>query len=445
MAGPLSYEQAGSPPFVLTPGARGASNRTPSQPRRIIVGHRGQVVGNFASVMGDPNDYTRNENRWIFVTPPVWVTDLQFAYANWQISNGQQPAPNVLNSIDMGIEVGSVFERMFFNNLTSATSLATTSTVLSDPYPMAFAPNTLLPVRNEAVVASGGQVVAGTLFSMAGDNAVASSSGTSQIPGTGPIVVPSGGAQLTYGYSPLAMIGLPEYPTVAVGMITDSIGWGLNDNGTGGPFTNGGGDGNGNFGWIQRGLWNSWRSPYTGLLGTPGQYRGCRSGDLLSLNTQTNSWLKLSMLSFCTHAIEALGSNDAVAGTSLATMTAELLYIWGAMRAHGCKVYSALLSPRTSSVSGQWLSAADQAYAANFQPGGLRDQLNLFKRQAFQTGLIDGILDPNAVWEDPSAPGKWITNGAANYLTADGIHSTPIGYALAGSVVIAPWAARLSV
>lgn len=391
--------------------------------KTIITAHRGQMLGQFSDILGSPNNFTRYEGRFAFVTPPVPVSDIQFIFPGWKNSAGEQPLANSF-LLDAAVEVDSTFIRLNFAGSSSVT-VATGNNYTTDPLPMAFAPNSLIWLRLECIVSAGQTVPSGYQISASGEGAVAGVQ-ASQIVGTGPLATPSGGIVLDRGYGPLAVIGRALTPVPSVALVGDSIFQGLNDAIPG--------DGNGNYGWVERGLWQAWKG------GTVGQYRAVRAGDTLALNTRVNAYRKRLLLQYATHAIFGLGNNDA-ASSNLAAIQPRLQENWSSAKYRGARVYQALLSPRTTSTD-SWATAANQTFVSGFEVGGLRDQVNAWIRTQVGQGLLDGIIDPNTVWEDQANPGKWKSDGTtANLYTQDGIHPVAFSYALAGSQVVAPWAA----
>lgn len=88
---------------------------------------------------------------------------------------------------------------------------------------------------------------------------------------------------------------------------------------------------------------------------------------------------------------------------------------------------------------GGWTSAADQTPVSGFTVGGVRDQFNTWLFTQVGLGLLDAVIDVNPYVEDQSNHGAWITTGAINYPTVDGVHPSSAVHILAAQAVNA-WA-----
>lgn len=157
----------------------------------------------------------------------------------------------------------------------------------------------------------------------------------------------------------------------------------------------------------------------------------CRTGndtpDVLGANVRWRSYIQ-----YATHAIEEHGTNDlGSTGTGVtATIQTNISTLWGLLRAGGIsKILRSELMPRTSSTSGDWLSAADQTVNTGWGAGEKSEQLNAWFAAQLGSG-VDYIVSM-ASTRDPAAPQKWITTGAVDYPTADGTHPAPGGAELA--------------
>lgn len=120
---------------------------------------------------------------------------------------------------------------------------------------------------------------------------------------------------------------------------------------------------------------------------------------------------------YCSAASVELGTNDDV--SQLATLEANLQSIWGYFPTK--RVYAVTTAPDTTS-SDSWATAGNQTVAVNFA------SLN-----SYLTGKpspLFGVFDVAPVL---GSSNKWKVNGAANYLTADGLHPSQAGYLLVQS------------
>lgn len=263
--------------------------------------------------------------------------------------------------------------------------------------------------------------------SATGDSVYFSAAASSQVGGTGAMTLPSGGASRTDGPSVAAVLGVPAAPMASVIILGDSIFDGVGDSG----------DGNGNWGYATRGLWNVNGYPVPWAKQTV-------TGDLLSKNTMATGSRKRTLWPYATHLLCNLAWNDINTGASLATLQGYLSDIWRAAKRtigpYGKPMYvtQALVTPGTTSTD-SFATAANQTYRTAFAPGGVRDQLNAWILGQVGQGLLDATVNPNVYVEDYANPGKWVTNGTANYPTADGIHPSAALHANSSAAVTA-WA-----
>lgn len=263
--------------------------------------------------------------------------------------------------------------------------------------------------------------------SASGDSVYFSAAAASQVPGTGSMTLPSGGASRTDGPSVAAVLGVPAAPMASVIILGDSIFDGVGDTG----------DASGNWGYAARGLWsvNGYPVPWVKQTVT---------GDLLSKNTLATGSRKRCLWPYATHLLCNLGWNDINTGATLATLQGYLMDIWrSAKRTVGpygkpMHVTQALITPGTTS-SDAFATAANQTHRTGFAPGGIRDQLNIWILSQVGQGLLDATINPNSSFEDTGNPGKWAVNGTANYATTDGIHPSAALHTNAAAVVNA-WA-----
>jgi lysophospholipase L1-like esterase len=158
-----------------------------------------------------------------------------------------------------------------------------------------------------------------------------------------------------------------------------------------------------------------------------------RAGDSTPGYSNGTAVTRTAMFEFGTHAIFGMGNNDPANGFSLASIQANYTAIWAHARAHGLFIAQATMPPRTTS-SNSWSSAAGQTVVSGYGASETRGQLNAWFSTALASGLIDQIIDLNSACEDPANPGKWVTNGSANYATTDGIHPSTAMHQLMGNV-----------
>ena len=219
-----------------------------------------------------------------------------------------------------------------------------------------------------------------------------------------------------------ALVGTPPKNVPSVVIAGDSLDAGSNDSA---------GDGNGNYGPVQRGLWTAG----AGGLPMPSLNVAC-PGEKVSQAVAGSHVGRFAVMRFASHVISNYGTNDILAANSFATVSANLTAFWAVARFYGVKIYQLKIIPRTTSTDG-WATPANQGYQTGFAPGGVRDQVNTFITQSLAAGLIDGVVDLTPAVEDPANHGKWLTNGTADWLTNDGTHYTSSGAASVAPLVTA--------
>ena len=380
-----------------------------------IVATRGQFPGGLG---GSGN--TLVEGRYKARTGKSPVYGLQYLFANRYLQDTAQG--EAAGSHDMTVTAALEFLRtapstmatlaMRFRGQNSSVLSAGSPRLLTDPLAILLPADSEIYIRCAAAVTGGQQWVGGFEKKTTVDAMVEGSQPT-QIYGTGVFGLPSGGANIAAttqgygGFGPVAVLGVPETPFPSALIVGDSIGKGVNDTSAG--------DGNGNKGYIEVGLWsvNGHVVPWSNLS---------KTGDRVIFNDNVGGLSRRDMMDYCSHVIVQEVTNDVVVQT-LAVIQPQLAAIWAAAKARGKKVYQCLVMPRTDS---------SNVALTNFLPGGVRDQLNTWITQQVGT-LIDGIIDPNPYVEDPANPGKWLPG----LLPSDGTHPTPAGVIAAAPAVTA--------
>jgi hypothetical protein len=404
---------------AIAPAAPAIIRRLP--PFRQLVGNRCAITGNNAFAGGGATNYTRGECRMKVTFGASAVSNVQAVFPGFYSPGGAEEAvnPNAL-TVEFGLE-NSASTRTYMAGFASAASAVVSpgGLLLSDPIGQDFDPNDFVYMRTGVVVPSTQRWPTNSGYIFSGEGAWASTGATSQIGATGTLANPGGTGAVSNFYHPMALIGLVDTPTPAVAMIGDSLFQGI---GTGDSV----GDALGNTGYVARGLYGgSLRIPHTKLS---------RGSDYIIHMAALASWRRRSILQYCTHLISGGGTNDISNGSTLASLQPYYLKLWASGKRRGLKVFQALVPPRTTSTD-SWATAANQTAVSGFTVGGVRDQLNAWIKSQVGNGVLDGIIDPNPYLEDQANPGKWVTNGTAGYITADGTHPTAAGAALASQSV----------
>lgn len=168
------------------------------------------------------------------------------------------------------------------------------------------------------------------------------------------------------------------------------------------------GDSRGHFGWIARALSTA------GIPHTKASCPGNRAAR--ATPTAAPKQFELLRLRYATHVVINLGVNDIGAGSTLAALQADLLAIFAGCKTYGCKVYAALITPRTTSTDG-WATEANQTFSLGHEPGGIRDQANDWLIAIASSGTLDGVVDELPYIESQANHGKWLAGK-----TSDGLH-----------------------
>lgn len=388
-------------------------------PRLQIVATRGCLGTN----LGGSGGYTRMESEIRARTGREAVADLQLLYGNWYLnaSAGEAAGPQA-QVLEAAIRLGAAScHRAGFNGADTAALSAGAQRALSSPVPVDLAPGSDIHLRTSLTKAAPGtDWCAGHENHTADDVWFQSTAATAQVVGTAPLAQPAGGSSSqSRTIGPLAVLGVPERPMPAVVIVGDSIDRGTTDNPQGRPAV--GGDGQGNAGPVERGLFNVGGYPVPWVSMTRGSDRAVSNS--LALGPR-----KRDVLQYATDAYVKLGTNDILGGLALDDVKAALSALWTAIRRRGLRVTAATLPPNTN--------AANTSLTAGFEVGGRRDQLNAWIAAA-RGSLLHDVIDLNAAWEDPARPGFWVPG-----YDGDGTHPTTALHA-AGATLVAAWARRL--
>jgi lysophospholipase L1-like esterase len=379
--------------------------------------------------------YSRYESSLGVNVGPRPVSGLRAVFANRMMSSFGEAA----GASDVALQCAiwtrpgssSWSNGVFFGGILQPTLQAGAPLLISDPLGTLCAPGQALKIQSGAIVAGGGGVAASKVGGGWGQSfGCESNAASSQVyEFSQAMSVPPGGVQSTLTFAPLMILGQPAAPHVAVAIMGASQAQGVGD--TADSAT-------GFSGWAERMLIGAAPGgvahPFVNLS---------RSGIGTGAAIFPGSLTAWSVVPYCTHVVVELGFND-IASLTLAGIQANLQSIWARAHALGARVWQSTLLPRTSSTDA-WASAAGQTVAAGYESAGYpfgsypagdapagatgtRGALNAWLKAQAGVGL-DGVLDGNAVVEDPGARGKWLTSGAANGPTADGQHPSPASHA----------------
>jgi len=280
--------------------------------------------------------------------------------------------------------------------------------ILSDSTPgLTIGPNENFWVRRGHILAAATDYFPASGLQFSG-SVMNSPISASQIAATGTFSTPAGGSGSGLAVSyPNLIVGVPDVRTPSVLIIGDSIAAGVGD---------GTQDFNGNVGFIRR-----------GLASVNGNQIPCHGQDVpgLKMVVEKDYTKVKSAWPYATHAIIETGFND-INDQTLGAMQSALTTIVNDLKStigpYGKRIHVSVctICPSTTS-SNSWIDAAGQTTKANWAVGAKRDQYNDWLVTQAGT-LFDTLIDIRTVTDDPANPGKWYTNGTANYPTGDSVH-----------------------
>ena len=277
-------------------------------------------------------------------------------------------------------------------------------------------------VHAKGSIPSGGTIYQGTLATFSGAKFIiydpANDPGTKDFAGTVPTIT---GQNVRTSGLPMLFLGRYSGPGyLSVIGIGDSILDGLGDTVNPTPVITG------------NGFFNRAALDANGA-NTIAMMNLTRSGET-AVTWVNNHARQAQMLSFGNVVVEEFGTNDIGsngASANVTTIFGRLNSIWATVRAAGVqKIVRTRLLPRTTSTSTNWTSLADQTPNPGWGAGEARDQLNADLSTALTSGSIDALVDTLAPVSDPTDNHYWFSNGTSDYMTSDGTHPKPAGYAL---------------
>jgi len=154
-----------------------------------------------------------------------------------------------------------------------------------------------------------------------------------------------------------------------------------------------------------------------GVAGGGVPYLNTSRAGASALATTINEHVQRALLlnRFCDRILFDLGTNDFVAGQTAAQVEANRAIIQG--YTPGKLFYPTTVSPRTTS-SDSWATAGNQTVLAS------EAQRTTYNNNLLATGTVTYGFIGNLKPFNEVAAGKWLTNGAANYPTNDGVHGS---------------------
>ena len=217
---------------------------------------------------------------------------------------------------------------------------------------------------------------------------------------TGTLAATGGYTAQTHVWLPLAILGRPVSPMLAVGAFGASIEDGSGD-GSGVGLSSGG--------YLRRALFNldgNGKKVARVNLATPGETGGrfILSGDK-----------RRAVLPYINHAVFGYGGNDYSIGVSLEEVQDRMLVNWASAKTAGAHVTQVSMSPKTD---GDWTTAAGQTPRTGWAVGApwYAENARIASLVASNADL-DGFLDLWATQVDASLVDRWKANS-----TSDGTH-----------------------
>lgn len=158
------------------------------------------------------------------------------------------------------------------------------------------------------------------------------------------------------------------------------------------------------------------------------------SGTTHAMWTGSNNALAKAYWALCNGAVDNYGTNAFAAGAALATVQSDSQTLWTAMRAAGLSTILRMgLMPRTNSTDNYQTAGVNQTGVNSaFNSGGLVQQYNTWLSTQISGSAVTAVLPLNSV-RDGTNTEDWVVNGVAFYATADGVHPSAAGHALAAA------------
>lgn len=173
-----------------------------------------------------------------------------------------------------------------------------------------------------------------------------------------------------------------------------------------------------------------------------------RSGQSISdwMSVYSFREMRLGSSAFCPVTIFEYIINDIQAGRTFAQIKANCLAAWAELAQSGTKVYQTTAVPVATISTDSWATASGQTPSLSAANEQTRKDFNRWLRsnEAYQdaNGALTGVIDIAAAVEVDANNnlslygGRWLTNGTANFYTADGLHPSTNGHILIGDRAI---------
>ncbi len=406
----------------------GGESELPIKPLRIIAN------GGYLSddLIGDRS---RSEARTDCLVGGQPVSEISFIYFNGYLNTGEKVGSNniTIRCCLEKITGGAAYHIGTFEGQEEFV-LAPGQWVRTDPfYPSdfglsSFPANWQGKARTDCVVGAGGKwpITGNALVGGETDTGSVtnrSNAASTQIYGTGPLTMPSGG-QARYAFTPQAIVGRwVNTPDISAMLLGTSVLRGSN-----GSFDdyNGSGIGGGYFRDGIRSV-NGRSIPHVQFS---------RPSEAVKDWAGKNNFRKYIM-QYCTHLATDYGYND-IPTRSTAQIIADLKNLYLDFKTNGAGVKNITQMPiwPNATSTDSFATPAGMTAASGWEVGGKRDVINT----AFASllGAPDGFndsVDINSAWQDQTKLDVWKSDGTPSKYASDPLHPTQFAHNIAKSLV----------
>lgn len=342
---------------------------------------------------GDVTDYIMGESRIEVSSCRYRIRNPKLVWPNWGVSSGDSSPPNGI-TMKAALEVGAAWHAFKFGG-NDTLAVAAGDNGVTDALGFDIPENTLFRPRLAIQVPD----TSGWFYDGNGSGARYSNRNLSQSETyAAGAFVGSGGGLLSYGFTPVQIIGDLPAGAKSIGIIGDSIG-------------QGGYSGRDN-GFIRQGIRNVNGGAYPSV-------NYSRSFEYLQSFVNASGAKRTALLNKHTHGVLQLGTNDLSSAFTFNTMRNWYLTAFAAIKAQCGYVAMCTLLPRSQ---GDGVTPLN----ANFAAGGVKDQLNdWFYTQIGVT--LDAVIPSGETCQKVGDRSRWDDSGAA--LTSDFTHPNAIGEA----------------
>lgn len=401
-----------SPAYGPVDGAFGAVVAVPALQ---VVGNRGEIHLGQAGARGSTNNLQVARTRHYLGSQAT--SELRLAFQDYYIN--ATPAGEIAGNgytARFNIEYNDLSVQGTFGGERDGVIAAGDAIVISDPIlPAAFGlsefpANAQIWIRAEREYAVGAvsqfhRTTAFPTITITGERYMSAAAGTaSKLDLTGALVADGGWTAQTHVWVPLAILGRPVAPMMAVAGCGASIEMGVADDDGDGSTTSGG--------YLRQACFD-----LDGAGLKIARMNLARSSETAAHFVDNNA-KRLAILPYITHAFIGYGGGDYTAGSTLAATLTRQATSWAHLKGQGVPfVAQVSMSPKTNSTD-SWATVANQTPRTGWAIGAEWYEANATLEAAIDTDAnLDGFLDLWPTQVDGTATDKW---KAAS--TSDGTH-----------------------